>query len=168
MGRRYSDCGLRRFGKVGCIRYLSSKNQRERNIDQTKNDQFLFPFADGKAKLSGRDYKFRKRTPRREQTVRSEDCSGELVSCKQNMKERSTPNEFAQIWLVWSGLPCESSPVRPRWSVVSSSGFREAGSRFSGSVNGRSSSSCRAPPHDAQVVTIPGSDVDWAERVVAC
>ena len=28
--------------------------------------------------------------------------------------------------------------------------------------------SCRAPPHDAQVVAIPGGDVNWAERVVAC
>ena len=43
-----------------------------------KGDQFIFPVADGTAKLSGRDYEFRKSTPRREQTVRSEDYSGEL------------------------------------------------------------------------------------------
>ena len=43
-----------------------------------KGDQFIFPVADGTAKLSGRDYEFRKPTPRREQTVRSEDYSGEL------------------------------------------------------------------------------------------
>ena len=52
-------------------------NAKEILITQ-RGDQFIFPFADGTAKLSGRDYEFRKPTPRREQTVRSEDCSGEL------------------------------------------------------------------------------------------
>ena len=52
-------------------------NAKEILIKQ-KRDQFIFPVAEGTAKLSGRDYEFRKPTPRREQTVRSEDCSGEL------------------------------------------------------------------------------------------
>ena len=34
--RRYSDTRSGRFGKVGCIRCSSSKNQRERSIDQKK------------------------------------------------------------------------------------------------------------------------------------
>ena len=40
-----------------------------------RGDEFLFPAADGTAKLLGRDYDFREPTPRREQTVRSEDFS---------------------------------------------------------------------------------------------
>ena len=58
MERRYSDCGSGRIGKVGCIRDLSSKNERESNTDQTKDDEFIFPFPDGTAKMSGRDYEF--------------------------------------------------------------------------------------------------------------
>ena len=36
MERRHSDCRFGRFGKVGRIRNLSSKNQRERSIAVTK------------------------------------------------------------------------------------------------------------------------------------
>ena len=43
-----------------------------------KNDEFKFPFADGTAKLAGRDYEFREPTLRQESTVRSEDLSGEI------------------------------------------------------------------------------------------
>ena len=53
MERRFSDCGFGRFGKDGRIRNLSSKNQRERSIDNTKGEEFIFPVADGTAKLSG-------------------------------------------------------------------------------------------------------------------
>ena len=37
--------------------------------------EILFPIADGKAKLSGRDHEFREPTLRREPTVRSEEFS---------------------------------------------------------------------------------------------
>ena len=43
-----------------------------------KDDEFIFPKADGTAKLSGRDYKFRVPSLRREQLVRSEDLRGEI------------------------------------------------------------------------------------------
>ena len=43
-----------------------------------QGDEFIFPEADGTAKLSGRDYEFRAPTLTREQTVRSEDFSREL------------------------------------------------------------------------------------------
>ena len=43
----------------------------------TQEDEFIFPVAEGTAKLSGRDYEFRESTLRREQTVRSENLSGE-------------------------------------------------------------------------------------------
>ena len=52
-------------------------NAKEVLITQ-KEDEFIFPIADGTAKLSGRDYAFRAPTPRREQVVGSEDLSGEL------------------------------------------------------------------------------------------
>ena len=41
--RRYSDCELGRFGKDGCIRHVSSKNQRERSIDTHKGDEINIP-----------------------------------------------------------------------------------------------------------------------------
>ena len=46
-------------------------NAKEVLIPQ-KEDEFIFPVADGTAVLSGRDYEFREPTPRREQTERSE------------------------------------------------------------------------------------------------
>ena len=38
-----------------------------------KDDEFTFPVSGGTAKLSGRDYEFRKPTLRRESTAKSED-----------------------------------------------------------------------------------------------
>ena len=52
-------------------------NAKEILIRQ-KDDEFIFPFAEGTAKLSGRDYEFRESTLRREPTVRSENFSKEL------------------------------------------------------------------------------------------
>ena len=52
-------------------------NAKEVFISQ-KGQTFMFPVADGTAKLSGRDCEFREPSPRRERTVRSEDLSGEL------------------------------------------------------------------------------------------
>ena len=57
-----------RFGNDGFIGKLPSKN----------DDEFVFPFAEGTAKLLGRDFEFRVPTPRREQPERSEDLSGEI------------------------------------------------------------------------------------------
>ena len=43
-----------------------------------KDDEFIFPVADGTTKLSGRDYEFREPTLTREPTLKSEDFSREL------------------------------------------------------------------------------------------
>ena len=43
-----------------------------------KGEEFIFPVADGAAKLSGRHHGFPEPTLRWEQTERSEDLSGEL------------------------------------------------------------------------------------------
>ena len=52
-------------------------NAKEVSTPQ-RGEYFIFPVADGTAKLSGRDHEFRESTQRREQLVRSEDLSGEL------------------------------------------------------------------------------------------
>ena len=45
-----------------------------------KDGEFVFPVADGSAKLSGRDHEFQEPTLRRESTVREENLSGELTT----------------------------------------------------------------------------------------
>ena len=52
-------------------------NAKEVLISQ-KGEEFIFPVADGTAKLSGGDYEFRETILRREPTIRSEDFSREL------------------------------------------------------------------------------------------
>ena len=52
-------------------------NAKEVLISET-GDEFIFPFADGTAKMSGKDHDFREPTLIREPTVRSEDFSTEL------------------------------------------------------------------------------------------
>ena len=77
----YFDSRPGRFGKVGCIKFFYPRriNAKEVLIRQ-KDDEFIFPTADGTAKLSGRDYEFREPTQKREPTVRSEDLSGDIQS----------------------------------------------------------------------------------------
>ena len=70
--RRYLESRLGRFGKVGCIRSLSSDNQRERSVDITEGKRIHTPSSRWYSKI------VRKSTLRRQQTVRSEDLSGEL------------------------------------------------------------------------------------------
>ena len=57
--------------------YLRRINAKEVLISQ-KGEEFIFPIADGTAKLSGSENEFREPTPRREQAARSEGLSGEL------------------------------------------------------------------------------------------
>ena len=52
-------------------------NAKEVLIPQ-RGEEIIFPFADGKAKLLGRDCEFQKPTLRREQTERSQDLIEEL------------------------------------------------------------------------------------------
>ena len=61
--------------------YLRRITAKEVLITQ-EDDEFKFATADGTAKLSGRDYECGAPTPRREQTVRSEDLSGEIQMLK--------------------------------------------------------------------------------------
>ena len=70
---------LRKLEASDNFNYPWRINAKEVLIRQ-KDDEFKFPFADGTAKLAGRDYEFWKPTPRREPTVRSENLSRELQS----------------------------------------------------------------------------------------
>ena len=64
---------------------------------------FHVSFADGTAKLSGRDYEFRESTRRREPTVRSEDLSGEIhVDPGESQSTETTDNAevCADFWSI--------------------------------------------------------------------
>ena len=63
-GRRHSG-----IGKHGRVRNLLSKNQCKKSIDATKGEDFIFPVADGTAKLSGRDHECREPALSAEQPV---------------------------------------------------------------------------------------------------
>ena len=83
-------------------------NAKEVLIKQ-KDDEFIFPFADGAAKLSGRNYEFREPTPRREPTVRREDFFREL----QGESGESQPTEStvdaearADFWSIQGDFIC--------------------------------------------------------------
>ena len=85
--------------------YLRRIKAKEILIRQ-KDDEFIFPFADGTAKLSGRDYEFREPTLRREPTVRNEDFSRELHGERgESRPTESTDNAEARADL-WS-IQCE-------------------------------------------------------------
>ena len=76
--RRYLIANLEDFEKLDAsVVYPRRINAKEVLISQ-KDGEFVFPVADGTAKLSGRDFEFRVPTPRREPTVRSEGFSREL------------------------------------------------------------------------------------------
>ena len=108
---RFSDSRSGRYGKVGSIRNLSSKNQRKGIIDQTKRWWIYIPnCADDTAKSSGRDYEFRVPTLRRRPTVRSEDLSREIQG-ESGDSQRAEPTDDAEARLL----------VDPRWLHLSSS-----------------------------------------------
>ena len=59
-------------------KFIFQKSTHKKYCSDRKDDEFIFPTADGTAKLSGRDDEFRVPTLWREPTVRSEDLSGEI------------------------------------------------------------------------------------------
>ena len=93
LGRRHSDRGSGRVGKDGRSRDLPKKSQCERSIDISKGEEFIFPKADDTAKLSGRDHEFREPTPRREQTVRRENLSGESHGDREEIQPEESKDD---------------------------------------------------------------------------
>ena len=81
-----------------------------------KGDVFIFPIADGTAKLSWRDQEFREPTLRRKITVGSEDLSGEL----QGEWEGVQPTETNSTWI--SEPPGIGKPLRGAESNVEQGG----------------------------------------------
>ena len=67
------SCSRGEFGKEAIADLEDLDCERSTDINE-----FIFPVADGTAKLPGRDHEFREPTVRREQTVRSEDFSEQL------------------------------------------------------------------------------------------
>ena len=65
--------------------YHGRINAKEVLISQ-KGEEFIFPIADGTAKLSGRDHGARKSTPRRDQPVLSEDFKEDLEGNSETSK----------------------------------------------------------------------------------
>ena len=91
--------------------YPRSIKAKEVLISQ-KNDEFVFPVADGTAKLSGRDYEFRAPTLRREKPERSEDLSGEIQGESEESPPAGPPDDAEAHGDFWS---------IERWPLLSSS-----------------------------------------------
>ena len=93
-----------------------------------QGDEFKFPFADGTATLSGRGYEFREPIQRREQTVRSEDVSGELQS-ESEEPQSTEPSDDAEarknFWSIDStwlhSSPKETFPIPLKYIDVTRS-----------------------------------------------
>ena len=67
-----------------------------------KGEEFIFPVADGTAKLSGRDRELPEPTLWRERTVRSEDLSGELQGEPEGPQPTETKHDAAAREDFWS------------------------------------------------------------------
>ena len=83
-------------------------NAKEVLIRQ-KDDKFIFPLADGTAKLSGRDYEFPESTLRREPTVRREDLSRELQGESGESQTADTTDDaeaHADFWSIQGDFIC--------------------------------------------------------------
>ena len=100
---RYLDSRPGRSGKVGCI------NAKEALISIT-GEEFIFPTADGTAKLSGRDYEFRVPTQRRDQLARSENLSGE-IQCESEEFQPTESTDDAEAWSEFGRSKVTSSIV---------------------------------------------------------
>ena len=82
-----------------------------------RSEDFIFPIADGTAKFSGRDHKFREPTVWREQPVRSEDLSGELQDeAGESQRTESTDDAEARadFWSMQKVTSISRHHIEPR------------------------------------------------------
>ena len=80
-----------------------------------KDDEFILPFADGTAKLAGRDCEFREPSLRQEFIVRSEDLSGEIQGESgesQHIGPTDDAEARADVWLVQGDFVCHHTEPR--------------------------------------------------------
>ena len=90
LGRRYSDCWVWRIEKLDASeKYARRLNAKEVMITQ-RDEEFVFPAADGSAKLSGRNCKFQEPTLRRESIVRRENFNGESHGDREEFQPEET------------------------------------------------------------------------------
>ena len=84
------DWGIWKFGVIKiCFRRLN-----ETEVLKTQRDEeFVFPMADGSAKLSGRDYEFQEPTLRRESIVRKENLCGESHGDREEFQTKETKDD---------------------------------------------------------------------------
>ena len=78
------------LGKLDASEIYPRRLNAKPSPDNHENGEFVFPVADGSAKLSGRDYEFQEPTLRRESTVRRERVSAENLAAK---REEFRPEE---------------------------------------------------------------------------
>ena len=89
LGRRYSNYWGWRIWKFGVIEIFFRKLNAKEVLRTQRDEEFVFPAADGSPKISGRNYKFQEPTLRRESIVRRENISGE----SQGDREEFQPEE---------------------------------------------------------------------------
>ena len=67
-----------------------------------RGEEFLFPVADGTAKLSGKDHEFREPARRQERLERSDDLSGELQCEPEGFQLTETKDDAESRKDFWS------------------------------------------------------------------
>ena len=95
--------------------YPRGLNAKEVLITQ-EDGEFVFPVADGSAKLSGRDYEFQEPTLRRESTVKRENLSGESQGDREEFRREESEDdaEARKDWCVFKENFIYCHHIEPR------------------------------------------------------
>ena len=81
------------FGNLASLKYFSENWMRRKFWVTQRDEEFVFPAADGSPKISGRNYKFQEPTMRRESVEWRENISGE----SQGDREEFQPEESKRL-----------------------------------------------------------------------
>ena len=93
LGRRYSTYWGWRIGKFGVIETHFRRMKTKQVLITRRDEECVFPVADGLAKWSGRDYELPEPTLRRESTVRRENLSGESHGDREEFQPEETKDD---------------------------------------------------------------------------
>ena len=91
---------IEELAKLDASDILARRLDAQEIITSKKGEEFIFPIADGTAKLVGRDHEIRESTVRQYETVGSEDLSEEL---QRNSDEPQPPEKRKGRWSPTSG-----------------------------------------------------------------
>ena len=101
----------------------SEKNPRRLNANEVfitrKDGEFVFPVADGSAKLSGRYDEFQEPTLRRESTVKRENLSGESHGDREEFRPEESEDDAEarkDFWFI-QGYFIHRHQIEPRSST---------------------------------------------------